>query len=63
MIPKKPPASLASDWRFFRQFRWWRARCWLCEKFCGDKFFNHDASCEIDRLLLENEKLRDGGVR
>lgn len=47
---------------FFRQFLLWRARCWLCKKICGDKFFNRDASLEIDRLVIELEKIRAGGL-
>lgn len=39
-----------------------RGRCWLCKKLCGDRFFNRDASREIDRLLLELEKIRAGGI-
>ena len=31
---------------------------WLCRKLCHDKFFNHDASREIDRLLAELDNLR-----
>lgn len=45
----------------FRQFLWWRGRCWLCRKFCGDQFFNRDASLEIDRLLVEIDNLHAGG--
>ena len=37
--------------------------CWLCKKFCGDRFFNRDASREIDRLVIEIENLRAGGKR
>jgi hypothetical protein len=37
--------------------------CWLCRKLCRDEFFNRDASLEIDRLVLENERLRAGGTR
>lgn len=40
-----------------------RVKCWLCQKLCGDQFFNRDASLEIDRLVLENERLRAGGTR
>ena len=40
-----------------------RLESWLCQKLCGDKFFNIDASREIDRLTLELEKLRAGGIR
>ena len=40
----------------------WRGKCWLCQKLCGDKFFNIDASREIDRLTLKLEKLRAGGL-
>lgn len=39
-----------------------RARCWLCQRLCGDQFFNRDASLEIDRLTVENEKLRAQGA-
>ena len=46
----------------FRQFLWWCGRCWLCQKLCGDRFFNRDASLEIDKLVLENETLRAGGI-
>ena len=35
----------------------WRGKCWICRKLCGDKFFNIDASREIDRLTLKLEKL------
>ena len=52
MTAKKPTASL-----------WRRARCWLCEKLCGDSFFNRDASREIDRLTIEIEKLRAEGKK
>ena len=48
----------------WRGFFTWRARCWLCEKLCADHFFNRDASREIDRLTVENERLRaEGGTR
>lgn len=33
---------------------------WLCKKLCGDRFFNRDASLEIDRLIFEIEKNRAG---
>ena len=58
MIPKKPPATLASARGFFRQFFGLRVKCWLCRAICPDKFFNYDASLEIDRLTIENEILR-----
>ena len=45
------------------QFFAMRVRCWLCRKLCRDEFFNRDASIEIDRLVLENERLRAGGTR
>ena len=35
-----------------------RVKCWLCGKLCGDRFFNCDASREIDRLTIELEKIR-----
>ena len=41
-----------------RQFLGLRLRCQICQKLCGDHFFNRDASLEIDRLTLENEILR-----
>ena len=63
MTAKKTPAALASSVGFFRQFRWWRVKCWLCKKFCGDKFFNRDASLEIDRLVIEIEILRAEGTK
>lgn len=34
------------------------ARCWLCRKLCGSGFCNIAASREIDRLTIENERLR-----
>ena len=34
-------------------------RCRLCRVLCGDRFFNRDASLEIDRLIIENERLRE----
>lgn len=34
-------------------------RCRLCRAFCGDQFFNRDASLEIDRLTAEVESLRE----
>lgn len=37
-----------------------RVKCWLCRKLCGDRFFNCDASREIDRLTIELEKIRAG---
>ena len=37
--------------------------CWLCRKLCRDEFFDRDASLEIDRLVLENERLRAEGTR
>jgi hypothetical protein len=36
----------------------WCTRRWLCQRLCGDAFFNHDASLTIDQLTLENEQLR-----
>lgn len=57
MSPPKTPASLASA-RLLR-----RARRWLCRALCGDSFFNRDASLEIDKLVLEIERLRAGGTR
>ena len=41
----------------------WRAKCWICRKICREKFFNIDASREIDRLTIELEKLRAEGTR
>ena len=32
----------------FRQFFAMRLSCWLCQKLCGDQFFNCDASLVID---------------
>ena len=63
MITKKIPTALASARGFFRQFLWRRGRRWLCEKLCGDKFFNRNASLEIDRLVIEIEKLRAEGKK
>jgi hypothetical protein len=40
-----------------------RFRCWFCQKICDDKFFNIDASRELDLLTLEIEKLRAGGTK
>ena len=37
--------------------------CWICGKLCGDKFFNIDASREIDRLTIEIEILRAEGAK
>ena len=54
MTTKKDPASLVCS------RLWARVKCWLCKKIGGDRFFNIDASREIDRLLLENERLRAG---
>lgn len=34
-------------------------RCRLCRALCSDHFFNRDASREIDRLTIENERLRE----
>ena len=34
-------------------------RYWLCNFLCPDRFWNEDASLEIDRLTVENEKLRE----
>lgn len=34
-------------------------RCRLCRALCGDQFFNRDASLENDRLIVENERLRE----
>jgi hypothetical protein len=34
-------------------------KCRLCRTLCGDHFFNRDASLEIDRLVVENERLRE----
>ncbi len=34
-------------------------RCRLCRVLCTDRFFNHDASLEIDRLTVELESLRE----
>ena len=61
MTPKKIPTALASARGGFRQFFWWRGRCWLCRKLCRDEFFNIDASREIDRLTIELEKIRARG--
>ena len=47
----------------FRQIFGRRVKCWLCRKLCGDSFFNRDGSREIDRLVIENERLRAGGTR
>lgn len=33
-------------------------REWICYQLCGARFFNRDASREIDRLTLEVEALR-----
>ena len=33
--------------------------CRLYRVLCGDRFFNRDASLEIDRLIIENERLRE----
>jgi len=32
---------------------------WLCRKLCKDLLFNSDMSREIDRLVTENDKLRE----
>lgn len=37
--------------------KWLQRR--LCRALCGDHFFNRDASLEIDRLVIENERLRN----
>lgn len=34
-------------------------RYWLGDLICLDRFFNEDASLEIDRLTLENETLKE----
>lgn len=34
-------------------------RSWLFEPLCGQLLFNRDMSRELDRLLLENERLRE----
>lgn len=36
-----------------------KTKCILCRIFCGDRFFNRDASLELDRLTVENERLRE----
>ena len=36
---------------------------WLCQKLCRDKFFNRQASLEIDALTIELEKIRAGSTR
>ena len=46
-----------------RQFFGLRVKCWVCRILCGDRFFNCDASREIDRLVLANEILRAEGKR
>ena len=33
-------------------------RDWLCHLICGGRLFNSDMSREIDRLTVENDKLR-----
>jgi len=32
---------------------------WLCRKLCKDLIFNSDMSREIDRLVAENDKLKE----
>jgi len=32
---------------------------WLCRKLCKDRLFNSDMSREIDRLVAENDKLKE----
>jgi hypothetical protein len=39
-----------------------RLQQWLCRTAFPDQFFNRDASLEIDRLTVENERLRNGGA-
>ena len=63
MTTKKIPTALARARGFCRQFFGLRAKRWICRKFCRDQFFNGDASREIDRLTIELEKIRGGGVR
>ncbi len=36
---------------------------WLCRALCSDRFFNLDASREIDRLLAEIDNLRAGSKK
>lgn len=40
-----------------RPFKW--LRCCLCRALCADRFFNRDASLEIDKLAVEIERLRE----
>lgn len=47
----------------FRQLFRWLVTRWVCPRLCHDRFFDRDASLEIDRLILENERLRAGGTR
>lgn len=36
-----------------------RFREWICRALCKDKLFNSDMSLEIDRLTVENERLKE----
>ncbi len=36
-----------------------KIRYWLCRKLCKDLLFNYDMSLEIDRLIVENEELKE----
>ena len=34
-------------------------RAWLCRMCCKDQVFNSDMSREIDRLVIENDRLKE----
>ncbi len=34
-------------------------RYWLCDLLCPDRIFNEDMSLEVDKLISENEKLKE----